>query len=136
MNESRDDDLRGAFAALRREPSPAPAFGQLSSDATLGALRRRRRRVRGAVLAVSMIVPVLFALRWRQDRGPDFARFSELTGLDPGAATWTAPSDFLLEIPGRDLLRSIPLTDIVAPATADSTARPADSNTIRRSSDS
>jgi hypothetical protein len=99
--------------------------------------RRRRRRRRGALLVVAILIPTFIVLRARSARGPDFERFTALTGLDPGEVTWHAPSDFLLEVTGRDLLRTIPLVDVLAPLVPGDSARPADTNvTPRRSSDS
>lgn len=138
MSESHDDHLRHAFDALRRETqASAPSFASLTSAAAMTTARRRRRRRRGALLVAAILIPTFIVLRAGPARGPDFERFTALTGLDPGEVTWRAPSDFLLDVPGRELLRTIPLVDVLAPLVPGDSARPADSNvTPRRSSDS
>lgn len=137
MIESHDEELRNAFNALRSETrASVPSFASLTSATAMNAWRRRRRRRRGAVLMAAIMIPLFLALRARTTHEPDFERFFALTGLDPGAVTWRAPSDFLLDIPGRDLLRTIPLTGVLSPILPSDSTR-ADSNvTTRRSSDS
>jgi hypothetical protein len=139
VSEFHDDkNLRDAFGALRQETqASAPSFASLTSATAMHTWRRRHRRRRGALVVAAIMIPTFIALRARSARGPDFERFTALTGLDPGEVTWRAPSDFLLDVPGRDLLRTIPLVDVLAPLVPGDSARPADSNvTPRRSSDS
>jgi hypothetical protein len=128
-----DDDLRTGFDALRRETwASAPTFASLTSTIAMNASRRRHRRRRGAVLVAAIVIPTVLVLRARSDRGLDFERFTAVTGIDPGKVTWRAPSDFLLDVPGRDLLRRVPLIEIQAPALPPERARPADSNATKR----
>jgi hypothetical protein len=98
--------------------------------------RRRHRRRRGALLVAAIVIPAFIAIRARSERVPDFERFTALTGLDPGEVTWHAPSDFLLDIPGRELLRTVPIIEIHAPLRVDSVRTPDSSITPRRRSDS
>ncbi|HEY5544804.1 MAG TPA: hypothetical protein VIK50_02015 [Gemmatimonadaceae bacterium] len=137
MSESQDVNLREAFDTLRRETqAAAPTFASLTSATAMNTWRRRHRRRRGALLVAAIIIPGFLSLRARAPREPDFERFTALTGLDPGEVTWRAPSDFLLDVPGRDLLRKVPLIEIHAPALAPDSARPADSNATKRRSNS
>lgn len=136
MTDRPDDDLRVAFNALNRDTaSSAPSFASLTSATAMNGARRRHRNRRVAIVA-AVILPVAFILRPRANDDPDFARFTALTGIDPGKVTWRAPSDFLLEVPGRDLLRRVPLIEIQAPASVPDSARPPDSNATKRRSHS
>ncbi|HVG90408.1 MAG TPA: hypothetical protein VNB54_02860 [Alphaproteobacteria bacterium] len=94
-----DDTLRRRFAALRREEDPqAPEFGTLWKSRA-GA---RRRQARWFATAVCMLVALL-ALLWIRSaqRRPDEKAVASIT-------EWKAPTDFLLETPGRELLRTVP----------------------------
>lgn len=135
MNDPRDDDLHEAFETLgRHQQTSLPSFADLTSTKVMNASRRRRRRRRGALLAAVIMVPAFLALRARSEHGPDFERFTALTGIDPGQVTWRAPSDFLLDVPGRDLLRRVPLIEIQARPLSPDSARPPDSNATKRRS--
>jgi hypothetical protein len=136
MSDHRDQDLHRAFDALNRDTqSSVPSFADLTSPGALNSARRRHRRHRGAAVLVAVSILSIIVLSTRQSDLPDFERFTALTGLDPGEVTWEAPSDFLLALPWQELLRTIPLTDIVTPALRGDSTRPADSSiTPRRSS--
>ena len=134
----RDDDLRRAFGALDRTlRASAPSFAELTNAAALTSARRRHLGRRASLLIAAVVIPVFFAVRTRPAPGVDFERFSAVTGLDPGAVSWQAPSDFLLSVPGADLLKTVPTIDVHVPAIPnDSTRPPAATLTPRRSSDS
>lgn len=108
-----DRDLRQAFKALGVEAS-LPPFAQLTSPVSLDAARWRRRRHQAAFVLVVLAIPALL-LRGRTDQTIDYDHFTALTGLDLSEVSWEAPSDFLLETPGRDLLRAVPLIDTRLP---------------------
>ncbi len=136
MTDSHDEKLRKAFDSLRRgNQVSVPSFASLTSPAALEAQRWRHRRRRIAI-AAAVILPAAFILRPRANNEPDFERFAALTGIDPGQVTWRAPSDFLLDVPGRDLLRRVPLFEIHAPTVAPDSARRPDSNAPKRRSNS
>ena len=137
MTEMRDDELRAAFNALNRDvQTSAPPFADLASASRLNDARRRHRVRRGSILIAVILIPALIAVSARSTPAFDFERFSTLTGIDPGAVSWEAPSDFLLSTPGYDLLRTIPTIDVRVPAVPmDSTRPPQDRSTPRRSSD-
>ena len=138
MTREHDDDLRRAFSALDRTmQASAPSFAELTNAAALNSARRRHRGRRASLLITVVVVPVFLTVRARSAQGFDFERFSVLTGLDPGAVSWQAPSDFLLSVPGHDLLQTVPTIDVNVPAIrVDSTRLPAATITPRRSSDS
>jgi hypothetical protein len=137
MNDSHDRDLRDAFEALNREVrATAGSFADLTSPQALSVARGRRRSRRSALLVAAILISVSLALRARSAPSFDFERFSALTGIDPGQVTWRAPSDFLLDTPGRDLLRRVPLIEVRAPSLVPDTTRPPDSNDTKRRSHS
>ena len=134
MNTDDDRDLKDAFAALGRTGANGPSFHQLTSGEALNAARWRQRRRRAALLAVVAVIPAFFVFRARTDRAFDYGRFTALTGIDLNEVTWEAPSDFLLDVPGRDLLRRVPIIEIHAPVFApDSVRPPVSTDTQRRS---
>jgi hypothetical protein len=102
MIERDDHDLRKSFAALRREDAAGiPLF-----QATVAAARARQAAAPGrpalwlaAVLVA--VVAVVVVLTWRERVG---ARLE----MDLATVRWHAPTDFLLKLPGDELLRSVP----------------------------
>lgn len=100
MTDDEDRDLRGWFAAQRREEQEAaPPFRRVWAAAR--AQRRPRPRVRFAIAAVAL---ALVALLWLR---PDTGRAPE-PGTSPSIAQWRSPTDFLLATPGRELLSTVP----------------------------
>ena len=94
--DDRDDvDLRQAFAALRREEAKAaPAF-----EAVRARPAPRRLTPLGGLLAVaSVMVAILGVVVRRSDPPLPMASMEQ----------WIAPTDFLLETPGREILRTVP----------------------------
>ena len=102
MIERDDHDVKQAFEALRRED----AAGRPSFQATVAAARARRadapgRRVLGLAAVVAVLVAVIvLSIR----HGRDGSRLD----IDLAAVRWQAPTDFLLKLPGDELLRSVP----------------------------
>jgi len=83
-----DDQLRSAFAELRRvETARIPAF----------RVQRRRGRRRSTQLAFAVVLLIVLALVMIPRRPPQ-----------PSISAWRAPTDFLLQTPGRELLQSVP----------------------------
>lgn len=135
MTAGDDRDLEDAFEALgRRVQETGPSFQQLASRDALNAARWRQRHRRIALLLVVAAIPAFLVIRARTDRAFDYERFTALTGIDLNEVTWEAPSDFLLDVPGRDLLRRVPIIEVHAPAFApDSVRPPVSTDTHRRS---
>ena len=94
-----DDMLRRRFAVLRREEQQhAPEFARLW-ETRAGVRRRQARWVTAAVCALIAVLALLW-MRSAQRR-PDERAVASIT-------EWKAPTDFLLETPGRELLRTVP----------------------------
>jgi len=102
MTERNDSELSDRFRALRREDAAAtPPF-----DATLAAARARRAarpRHRTGWLAAAAVVVAGVAVALLLTR-PD--RQAGTIGL--ATVRWEGPTDFLLVLPGDDLLRTVP----------------------------
>ena len=102
MTEPDDHDLRKDFAALRREDAATtPLF-----RATVAAARARRATAPGRralwLAAVVLAVAAVVVVSTRRNR-----RGSRLE-IDLATVRWQAPTDFLLKLPGDELLRSVP----------------------------
>ena len=87
-----DDQLRNAFAELRRaEAARIPRY-------VAPALSRRPSRLRvGSSLAFAVVLLIVLAVVMIPRRPPQ-----------PSISAWRAPTDFLLQTPGRELLNSVP----------------------------
>jgi hypothetical protein len=104
MTKPGDDetDFREGFAALRGEDSAkTPAFETLLAGAAAGRGRGRRLpRWGGLLAAASLVAAALAAVAvLRPPRTPSRAASIE---------EWTAPTDFLLRTPGREILETVP----------------------------
>ncbi len=103
-----DDDLRAWFDALRAEDrARAPAFDALLQNARAAGPRRRWLRLAVPLAAAAGLAALLIA------RTPDSADavFREAVvawSTDPALGAWRSPTDFLLDVPGSDLLRTTP----------------------------
>jgi hypothetical protein len=98
-----DADLRAAFADVRKEDAAkAPAFETVLAAASRGAAERRRPWVvpalTGSIAAAALVVAVVAVVRNPGPRIPPVASIEQ----------WTAPTDFLLETPGRAFLETVP----------------------------
>lgn len=94
-----DDMLRRRFAVLRREEEQhAPAFADLWKPRA-GARRRKLRWL--AATACALIALLAFLWIRSAQRRPEEIAVASITD-------WKAPTDFLLETPGRELLRTVP----------------------------
>jgi hypothetical protein len=101
---SDDRDLRDLFARLRESDR------RLAPDCERLLQRARRQSpprlaLAGAGLAVAVMAAALLVMTRLADK-PDG---DAVTSSIPTSITyWRAPTDFLLDTPGRDLLRTIP----------------------------
>ena len=94
-----DSALRRRFTVLRREEEKSvPEFASLWR----GRVRAPRGKTRWVVAAACALI-VLAAVLWPRSgkRGPEGVPVASIT-------EWKAPTDFLLETPGRELLRTVP----------------------------
>lgn len=99
----RDDDLRRRFAELRLEEEKRASEFVLPAPNWAGHGRRwsARKLVAGAVCLVAITTAVWLRL------------VSHRPAREPGTAVaslteWRSPTDFLLETPGQELLRTVP----------------------------
>lgn len=94
-----DRDLRELFARLRQEDrARLPAF-------RAPALREPSRWMWSAPVAVAAVIALIAVMLAWPDRP---SRDVVLHVVDPGAAVWQSPTDFLLITPGSELLRTVP----------------------------
>lgn len=106
MIEHDDRHLKQAFEALRRAAAAeTPPF-----DATVVAARARRAATRGrravaVAAAVVVAVAIVALVVLLPGRG---ARDGSPLQVDLATVQWRAPTDFLLTLPGDELLRSVP----------------------------
>ncbi len=124
MSDARDDTrLRESFGQLRR--ALAPLAPDAARSVAAAALRARRRAALAPRLAWAGALAILtLASAWGAWRMARPAR-EELRSRHPAAAGREGlrrlPTDFLLEVPGGELLRTTPslgtATLIFAPAT-------------------
>lgn len=102
MIERDDHHLRKGFEALRREDAAGtPPFRATVAAARArpaAAPRHRALRLAAALVAVAAVVVVA---TWRE-------RVGVRLQIDLATVRWQAPTDFLLNLPGDELLRSIP----------------------------
>jgi hypothetical protein len=97
-----DSVIRQRFADLREEESArVPEFEQVLRRRRPGRYTGLRAIAAGAFLVlVAATVIGLLVPHGRAMRAPDAAA--------PSLAQWRAPTDFLLDTPGRELLQAIP----------------------------
>jgi hypothetical protein len=102
MIDDRDQDLKQRFVALRRAAAAAsPSFqATLAKARAGGGTERRRRRLRVAA-ALGLSAALVLLLMRRHPLEPYVA-------IDPATVRWQAPTDFLLTLPGDELLRGVP----------------------------
>jgi len=120
-----DKDLKGAFRALRehdRAAGRAPDFGAMLAEAERradarpplevvagGGHRRRLFWLGGwASAAVAAGVAALLLLGRGPSGDDDFARLVAAYTTEAAAGEWSSPTAGLLDVPGMDLMRSMP----------------------------
>lgn len=98
MIDRDENELRERFAALRREESAgAPEFRPMLAAAR--ARPRSGRRAIGAVAVAALVLIALVAILTVRD--------GHRTPVDLGVRV-RMPTDFLLQVPGAELLRTVP----------------------------
>jgi hypothetical protein len=97
MSLPEDSDLRTHFANLREEDrSTAPPFGR---TAAVPAFSHRRSSLRIALAAIPVLaIAVLLAVRTHRSTDASPRQLS----------AWSSPTAFLLETPGKQLLKQTP----------------------------
>ena len=102
MTDDRlERELRERFGALRAQVEQAtPGFGLPT---------RPLRRQSAALWPAAAAVLVLAVAAWLVFSGDEQ---SQSYTVDLAGAYWSAPTDFLLDTPGLDLLREVPEIDV------------------------
>lgn len=126
-----DEQLRDAFAALRAETgasgqvpdframldrarADAAATPRLEVEAGGASDARARRRGRTlriggwASVAVAATVAALLLTDGRSDADADFDALIASYSADVSAGAWRSPTSALLDVPGMDLVRTVP----------------------------
>lgn len=93
-----DSDIRDYFAMLRRQEQHVPVFDSLWGRKTR-AQRGKRLWFAAATFAL-IVVAVVFLLRLGRPRR-EAVSIASIT-------EWKAPTAFLLETPGREILQTVP----------------------------
>jgi hypothetical protein len=104
-----DSELREAFHAMADEDARfAPPYSRADVSARRGMVRASRKRALYAagVCAVAAAAVLAYAFAPRQ----------EMLELDLSGTRLTSATDFLLDTPGSDLLRTVPSIGIVGTA--------------------
>lgn len=100
-HDARNADVGHRFRALRQEDAGgAPPFGATleAAYARPAPTGRRRRLALGAAALIAAAALVLLVQRTRPPR----------PAIDLAAVRLPTPTDFLLRLPGADLLRNVP----------------------------
>ena len=101
MMERDDHHVKQVYEALRREDAAAtPPFAATIAAARARRMARPRRRALGLAAVIVVVAVVVVSLR----RERDGVRLE----IDLATVRWQAPTDFLLNLPGDELLRSVP----------------------------
>lgn len=106
-DDPREAELRRTFAARkRRDEDAAPGFERLLSRPA-GARSGRWWQAPPAWAAAALLLALIaLGIVWRVQPGAA-PRALAIPG-QPTLATWKAPTDFLLNVPGGELLNSTP----------------------------
>jgi hypothetical protein len=107
--DPREAELRELFAEReRRDEAASPSYERVVHRPA-GAPRNGRRRLAPAAWALTgalLLALVALEIVWRAH--PGSVPSPALSPDQPTLATWKAPTDFLLSVPGGELLDSTP----------------------------
>lgn len=121
--QQQDPDLRALFQALREEDGRrAPDFGQLFSEVRRGErppeaptaadkpakTQVRRRMAWGGSLLAAAAAAVIWILPGGGTSDAEFVMAVSTFSSDPAAGAWRSPTDALLDLPGSEILSTLP----------------------------
>jgi len=122
LRNQDDQDLRRHFEALQEHDLPqVPAFETLMDRAREQAAREglqvrpparlpspvfRRVAWSGGLFAAA--VAILLLARFPGTSDSDFVQVVEAFTADPAAGAWKSPTDGLLDLPGHEILSTVP----------------------------
>ncbi|MBN2357927.1 MAG: hypothetical protein JXR83_00640 [Deltaproteobacteria bacterium] len=105
-DQQHDEEIRAALQSAHRDERP-PVFGDLVARSLPARAPRRVWALASgtACAAAAACALAIFSLR-------DACPGAEPATVAYSFGEWQAPTDFLLEIPGRDLLTSVPTFEV------------------------
>jgi len=121
--QQQDPDLRALFQALREEDERrAPDFGELFSEVQRGERRPeaptaaempsragiRRRLAWGGSLLAAAAAAVIWILPGGGTSDAEFVMAVSTFSSNPAAGAWRSPTDALLDLPGSEILSTLP----------------------------
>lgn len=109
-----DQELRERFARLRRdEQASIRSFDAVVASAAVRGPKRHARRGPSPRLATAMLIVLATVVVTIVVQMQLAAKRRDLWSvrLDPDSVSWQGPTDFLLETPGRRMLRTIPVLE-------------------------
>lgn len=102
MTRDPDHELRERFRELRDATgATAPPFAALFVNVVQPRRRRRPWRSALALLPLAGVAALVLVLAVRRHR-------ERVAVVDLATGRWEGPTDFLLQTPGAELLRSVP----------------------------
>lgn len=125
MNERLPDQrLRDAFARLHRELAPlAPNAERFVERARIARPHAGARSLAPGLALASVLAVLAIVAVWNSRQASERAVIAR-QAAQLGESQWRAPTDFLLDVPGADLLRTTPAFDAGAPATPSTSENP------------
>ena len=122
-DQQRDTDLRARFAAQRlRDRDKAPAFAEMMASARAAAAHAPpqrasrtitlRRLVYGSSLAAAAVIATLLVLPRVRSNENEFEQAVRAYESGPGLGAWQSPTDGLLNVPGSQLISTVPTVGV------------------------
>ncbi|HEX6066378.1 MAG TPA: hypothetical protein VFZ04_19230 [Longimicrobiales bacterium] len=118
MNDPQDNELRARFEAQRRaEANDAPPFASMmeraraTGDAAAAVAPRRmnlRRLVYVGGLAAAATIAALLVIPRGTSSEDAFEQAVRRFQNDPASGAWQSPTDGLLDVPGSQLISTVP----------------------------
>lgn len=121
-NQQPDRDLKELFAELQREDARqtsdfrtlmdgvwAEAEVDLRADEEDGGRRRRGwRPLAGLGVLAAAAIAALIVVQPQPTSETEFEELVRAFSSDPALGAWTSPTDRLLDLPGREIVTTIP----------------------------
>ena len=123
MRDQEDSGLRGLFRDLQTEdrkqaPDFRPLMTRVREEASGSGLevhpeksrvrRFPRRLAWGGSLLVAAAATVLMLVQTQDTSGSEFERVVSAFSSDPASGAWQSPTDGLLDVPGKEILSTLP----------------------------
>ena len=122
-DQEKDQDLRGLFRHLQEDDrQEAPEFGTLMARARQEAsrsglelhpgngkpFRSTKRLAWGGSLLAAAAAAALLLVQIPGTSDSEFERVVRAFSADPATGAWTSPTDALLNLPGTEILSTVP----------------------------